>query len=177
MKKLRYLVFLLPLLSAKCGSESWGYDTSRGMKPVYAPSESFDKISLDAPRPMSESAKIYVKDKLVFAIEQGQGVHIIDNSDPSKPQKVRFLRVFGCNDIAIKGTTMYADNFTDLIAIDFSKLDSPKIVNRVKNLYPNTNGDGNFPKNYNGYFECVDAQKGKVIGWKESVLDNPQCRR
>ena len=72
---------------------------------------------------------------------------------------------------------MYADNFTDLIAIDFSKPDSPKVINRVKNLYPNKNGDADYPKNYNGYFECADATKGKVLGWKESVLDNPQCRR
>lgn len=177
MKKILYLAFILPLIAARCGGETWGYDTSRGMKPVYLPNENYELVSLQAPRPMTQSAKIYVKDKLIFAIEQGEGVHIIDNSDATKPQKIRFLRIFGCNDIAIKGSTMYADNFTDLIVIDFSKLDSPKVVNRVKNLYPNTNGDANFPNNYNGYFECVDAKKGKVIGWKESVLDNPQCRR
>ena len=177
MKKILYIALLLPLLAAKCGGESWGYDTSRGMKPIYLPAENFDAVSLQAPRPMTQSDKIYVKDKLIFAIEQGEGVHIIDNSDASKPNKIRFLRIFGCNDISIKGTTMYADNFTDLIAIDFSKLDSPKVVNRVRNLYPNKNGDKDYPKNYNGYFECVDAKKGKVIGWKESLLDNPQCRR
>lgn len=177
MKQLFFLVLILPLIAARCGGETWGYDTSRGMKPIYLPSESVDNISLRAPRPMTESAKIYIKDKLIFAIEQGEGVHIIDNSDSTKPQKIRFLRVFGCNDIAIKGTTMYADNFTDLVAIDFSNLDDPKVVNRVRNLYPNKNGDTTYPKNYNGYFECADPQKGRVIGWKESLLDNPQCRR
>ena len=177
MKTFLYLVLLLPLLAARCGGETWGYDTSRGMKPIYAPAENYDLVSLLPPRAVSNSAKIYVKDKLIFAIEQGVGVHIINNADSTKPQKIRFLRIFGCNDISIKGTTMYADNFTDLIAIDFTDLENPKVVNRVKNLYPNKNGDGNFPKGFNGYFECVDLQKGKVIGWKESLLDNPQCRR
>ncbi|MBL7816257.1 MAG: hypothetical protein JNL70_14655 [Saprospiraceae bacterium] len=177
MKNLFYLVFILPLLASRCGGESWGYDTSRGMKPIYMPAESYDQVSLQSPRPMTQSAKIYAKGKLIFAIEQGEGVHIIDNTDSTKPQKLRFLRIFGCNDIAIKGTTMYADNFTDLITIDFSRLDSPRVVNRIKNLYPNNNGEGNFPKDYNGYFECVDEKKGKVAGWKESLLDNPQCRR
>ena len=94
MKKLLYLALILPLIAARCGGETWGYDTSRGMKPVYAPSESYDLVSLQVPRAMSASAKIYVKDKYIFAIEQGQGVHIIDNSDSTKPQKVRFLRIF-----------------------------------------------------------------------------------
>ena len=177
MKKLLLLALLFPLLAARCGSETWGYDTSRGMKPIYLPTENYDQISFQPIRPLSQSAKIYVKDKLIFAIEQGEGVHIIDNSDPTKPQKIRFLRIFGCNDIAIKGSTMYADNFTDLVAIDFTKLDSPTVVSRVRNIYPNNNGTTEYPKNYNGYFECADAKKGKVIGWKESLLDNPQCRR
>ena len=177
MNKLLFLALILPLLAARCGVENWAYDTSRGMKPIYLPTENYDLIRFQPMHPLTQSAKIYVKDKFIFAIEQGEGVHIIDNSDPKQPQKIRFLRIFGCNDIAIKGSTMYADNFTDLVAIDFSKLDSPKVVNRVKNLYPNSNGNADYPKNYNGYFECVDAKKGKVIGWKESTLDNPQCRR
>ncbi len=177
MNKFLFLALILPLLAARCGGETWGYDTSRGMKPIYLPAENYDHISFQPMRPLTESAKIYVKDKLIFAIEQGEGVHIIDNSDPTKPQKIRFLRIFGCNDIAIKGSTMYADNLTDLVAIDFSKLDSPKVINRVKNLYPNNNGDADYPKNYNGYFECVNPKNGKVIGWKESILENPQCRR
>jgi hypothetical protein len=177
MNKLIYLALALPLLAARCESEVWGYDTSRGMKPIYAPKDGIENISLLPPRPLTSSAKIYYKDRLIFAIEQGEGVHIIDNRDSTRPEKLRFLRIFGCNDIAIKGTTLFADNFADLVAIDFTKLDSPKVVSRIPNLYPNTEGVGNFPKNYHGYFECVDKSRGTVIGWKESLLDNPQCRR
>ena len=177
MNKLFFLALILPLLAARCGGETWGYDTSCGMKPVYLPAENYQEIRFQPIQPLTESAKIYVKGNLIFAIEQGEGVHIIDNSNPQKPQKIRFLRIFGCNDIAIKGSIMYADNFTDLVAIDFTKLDTPRVVNRVKNMYPNMNGTADYPKKYNGYFECVDPKKGKVIGWKESLLDNPQCRR
>ena len=93
MNKLLFLALILPLLAARCGNVTWGYDTSRGMKPIYLPTENYDLISFQPMRPLTESAKIYVKDKLIFAIEQGEGVHIIDNSNPTQPQKIRFLRL------------------------------------------------------------------------------------
>jgi hypothetical protein len=175
MKKMLFLLCLLPLLAMQCNE--WGFDTSRGMKPIYAPQEDMSLIKVEAPRPLKESSKIYYKDKFIFVIEQGVGVHILDNRDSTKPQNIRFIRIFGCSDIAIKGTTLFADNFTDLVAIDLSKVDTPTVINRIPNLYPNQFGTGKFPENYNGYFECVDSSKGRVIGWKETLLDNPQCRR
>ena len=57
-----------------------------------------------------------------------------------------------------------------------SNIDSLKVTPRIPNLYPD-GGKGIFPVDYHGYFECVDSSRGKVIGWKESILDNPQCRR
>ena len=174
LKSLLWLTLALPLMATDC--QRWGYDTSRGMKPVYLPTIEFQKIETLPPKIMTEAAKIYYKDRFIFAIEQGKGVHVIDNRDSTNPSKIRFIRIFGCNDIAIKGTTLYADNFTDLVAIDLSNIDSLKVTQRIPNLYPD-GGKGIFPVDYHGYFECVDSSRGKVIGWKESILDNPQCRR
>ena len=176
MKKILLLALILPLISARC-DQPWGYDNSRGMKPLYAPKEEISLIKIETPRPLTEGSKIYYKDKFIFIIEQGVGVHVIDNRDSTKPQNVRFIRIFGCSDIAIKGTTMFADNFRDLVAIDFTQLDSPKVVSRVTNLYSSTNGIGVFPENFNGYFECADSSKGTVIGWKETTLIDPKCRK
>lgn len=174
---LSYIVYFFIFLSGITSCDWSRYNPSQGMKPVYLTNIDIQKIETLPPKVLTEASKIYYKDRFIFAIEQGQGVHIIDNRDSLNPQKVRFIRIGGCNDIAIKGTVMYADNFTDLIAIDFRNIDSLKVLERIPNLYSLQNGTREFPINYHGYFECVDSTKGKVIGWKESVLENPQCRR
>lgn len=176
MKKMLLLFLALSTMAMRC-EEQWGNDTSRGMKPVYAPKQDAFKISVESPRLLTESSKIYYKDKYIFIVEQGVGVHVIDNRDSTKPQNVKFIRIFGCSDIAIRGSVMYADNLYDLISIDFAKLDSPVVTSRVPDLYKSSQGIQEFPANFHGYFECVDTSKGALIGWKESTLENPQCRR
>jgi hypothetical protein len=179
MKKILFVLFTLSTLATSCFRQepTWGNDTSRGMKPLYVPKVDAFKISVEAPRLLTESSKIYYKDKYIFIIEQGVGVHVVDNRDSTKPQNVKFLRIFGCSDIAIRGNTMYADNLNDLVSIDFSKIDSPVVTSRIPNLYRSFQTMQEFPPDFSGYFECADTSKGTVIGWKESTLDNPQCRR
>jgi hypothetical protein len=178
MKKMLLLFFALSTMAMRCDpGEPWGNDTSRGMKPIYAPKVDALKISVEPPRVLTESSKIYYKDKYIFMVEQGVGVHVIDNRDSTKPQNVKFIRIFGCSDIAIRGSVMYADNLYDLVSIDFSKIDSPVVTSRISNLYKSSQGIQEFPVNFHGYFECLDTSKGALIGWKESILDNPQCRR
>jgi hypothetical protein len=177
MKKILFLFLALSTIAMRCREEPWGNDTSRGMKPIYAPKVDALKINVEPPRVLTESSKIYYKDKYIFMIEQGVGVHVIDNRDSTKPQNVKFIRIFGCSDIAIRGSVMYADNLYDLVSIDFSKIDSPVVTSRVSNLYKSNHGIQEFPVDFHGYFECVDTSKGALIGWKESLLDNPQCRR
>jgi hypothetical protein len=177
MKKILFLSFALSLMAMRCDREPWGNDTSKGMKPIYAPKEDALKISVESPRPLTQSSKIYYKDKYIFMIEPSVGVHVIDNRDSVNPKNVKFIRIFGCSDIAIRGSIMYADNLFDLVSIDFSKIDSPVVTSRISNLYRSNQGVQEFPTNFHGYFECVDTSKGALIGWKQSVLDNPQCRR
>jgi hypothetical protein len=178
MKKMLCLLFALSTTAIGCFQrEQWGNDTSRGMKPLYTPKDDALKISVEAPRPLTTSSKIYYKDKYIFIIEQGVGVHVIDNRDSTKPQNVKFIRIFGCSDIAIRGNTMYADNLYDLVSIDFSKIDSPVVTSRVSNLYKSNKIIKDYPEFFSGYFECADTSKGVLIAWKESTLDNPQCRR
>ena len=91
------------------------------------------------------------------------------------PQNVKFIAIPGVLDIAIKNNILYADNFTDLVALNIADLENIEVVNRVENLYPEH--QNYYPANFEGYFECVDPEKGVVIGWEEVELRNPQCRR
>lgn len=146
-----------------------------GLKPIYVEIGAEKIIRASAAREISRLGKIYYKDPLIFVNESNVGVHVFDNTDPTNPVNVRFLEIPGCEDIAIRGNYLYADNLTDLVTIDITDLANPEVVNRIENIKPLI--EEGFPPNYEGYFECVDANRGVVIGWEEAVLNNPECSK
>ncbi|MBO9573515.1 MAG: hypothetical protein J7497_15105, partial [Chitinophagaceae bacterium] len=52
----------------------WGY------RPIYNDTIS---VSFGAPRAMLKPGKIYVKDKYIFQLDQNNGIHIFDKTDPA----------------------------------------------------------------------------------------------
>ena len=145
-----------------------------GLAPIYFEGDWRD-IGAEPPQPIRELFKIYYKDSILFAGESQLGIHLIDNSDPFFPETIRFIRIPGNTDIAIKGSTLYANNLSDLVAIDISKLDDIRVLHRVENAFP---GQGAaLPDEYFGFFECPDPNMGAVVGWSEKILERPQCWR
>lgn len=93
-----------------------------------------------------------------------EGVHIIDNSNPSAPNFVSFIAIPGNGDIAIKDNILYADSYIDLLAIDISNPRSMKVVKRLDSLFPN-------PLDPNNYY--MDRNKGVLVKWiiKDTVYN------
>lgn len=147
----------------------------QGVRPIYAENEVWDEVKSLPPQPIGNLGKIYYKAPYIFVNERFRGIHVLDNTDPSDPTAVVFIQIYGCEDIAISGNILYADNYTDLVVIDISDLNNVKEVDRIKDLY--TREQKRFPDGYSGYFECVDAARGFVVGWEEVELMNPECRR
>ncbi len=146
-----------------------------GVRPIYADLDNWDQIISLPPQPIQNLGKIYYKDPYIFVNERFRGIHVIDNSDPSEPIQIAFIQIFGNEDIAINGDILYADNYTDLVAIDISDFNDVQEVSRVKDLY--TRASLAFPEGYSGYFECVDESRGFLVGWEEAELENPECLR
>jgi len=69
---------------------------------------------------LSSPGKIYLYGKYIFLNEMNKGVHVLDNSNPSNLTEVCFIDIPGNIDIAVKGSTLYADMFTDLLTIDIT---------------------------------------------------------
>lgn len=93
-------------------------------------------IRLEAAREINDPAKIYVKDHYVFISEKYQGIHIIDNTNPRMPLNQAFIRIPGCVDIAVKDHVLYADNATDLLAIDLADWENIQVISRTRNTFP-----------------------------------------
>lgn len=143
-------------------------------RPVYATQEALTRIETQSPRLLRKPGKIYVRDSYLFVNELGEGIHIINNSDPAKPEKIAFLSILANYDLAVKGNYLYADNGRDLVVFDISNPASIKTVKRIEKAIPQYD----FPPYQNIYFECVDTKKGTVVGWeKVPVSARPACFR
>jgi hypothetical protein len=95
-------------------------------------------VHFDSSQPIKETGKIYVQGNYIFISEKYQGIHIIDNRNPSNPVKAGFFRVPGCVDMAIKNNVLYVDNAVDLVAIDFDSTNwsNSKVSSRIKDVFP-----------------------------------------
>jgi len=130
--------------------------------PVYSTSaEIKEGVQLQAPTPLNTVGKIYFKDGMLYINEPGKGIHIIDNRNPSAPINQSFLAIPGNFDLAIRGNTLYADSYVDLVAFDISNLSLIKEVNRIERLF----------NNYTTQGYLVSSEQGVLTSWerKENV--------
>jgi hypothetical protein len=114
-------------------------------------------VALVEPIQLSDIGRIYFKDGILFINEAGKGIHIIDNKNPSSPVPLHFLKIPGNYDLAIRGNTLYADSYVDLVAFDISDLSKIKEVNRIERLF----------NNYSTMGMMVASDKGILTEWKK----------
>jgi hypothetical protein len=177
--KLKASIFLLTLsVFSSCyyneGPAEFPAGEVMGYKPVYATEDEFEIVFSDV-QSVENPGKIYIYNQYLLVNDQLKGVHVFNNSDPSNPQSLGFIRIIGNVDIAIKGNILYADQINDLVAIDISDIAHPREVDRAEFVYPDRE---RLPPLSNNYFECVDRSKSHLLkGWILAQLTNPECFR
>jgi hypothetical protein len=119
------------------------------------------QITFEEAHVLKKPGKIYVKDTYLFINEINEGIHVIDNSNPSAPITLGFLKIVGNVDISIRGNTLFADSYVDLLSIDISTIRNPKVLQRVENIFENN-------------FE-INASKGIPIAWKTVEYIEENC--
>ena len=71
--------------------------------PVYTDYEAFRSVGgYEAARPIGQKGNIYFKDDFLFMVEPNEGIHFIDNSNPSSPVQAGFLKIWGATGMSIK---------------------------------------------------------------------------
>lgn len=171
MKQFLCLLAVAACFISACGSSSPGQ--VEGYVPIYQSDSSVSNITSSDPRAIVEGGKIYTKDSLLFQIEKGVGIHIINIANPVTPQKEGFINIMGVSDMSIKGQILYANNYNDLVIVDISNLNDVKLLKRQEGAFKLSSSQ--LPPE-SGYFECVDPGKGKVVGWKKQIIHSPKCR-
>ena len=106
-------------------------------QPVYKTvAEVRSNIKSNASQTFQRPGKIFVKGDYIFLNEIDKGVHVIDNSNPSLPRNVAFINIPGNMDIAVKGNTLYADLYTDLVAIDITNPTNAILKKVIEGVFP-----------------------------------------
>lgn len=105
-------------------------------------------IAFQNAQPIVKSGKIYIKGDLMFINDVNKGFHVYDYTNPSKPERLYFIKAPGATDLAIKGNTIYINQAVDLVTATFDPTTRIfKVTNRNKNVFPQKQA----PNGFQGY--------------------------
>lgn len=117
------------------------------------------------PIDVCEATGFYVYEQYLFMVEDGKGLHIIDNSDSRNPQPVTWMEVPGGQGLAVRNNILYMNQYTDLVAFDLTDPEKPEYISRTENVFEPGSvftrdlGNGNFVASWsaNGERRVVDC--------------------
>ncbi len=148
-------ISLLTSCSKKDNLEHYTY-----YKPVFkSKAEVRANIKSGPVRDIAEAGKIFIRDNYLFLVDVNKGVHILDVTNANRPQKVAFIPIPGCDDIAVRGNFLYADCNQDLVTIDISNPSSASLKKVIPNIFPEK-----YYYNFYGYGHSADTTK-MVADW------------
>ncbi len=163
MNKLIYFLLLLPLvwIDSSCTDQCTETRTFKQFTSVPITTTQVRLgVGVDKARGLVNPGKIYTKGGYLFINELKQGIHVIDNRNPSAPKSLAFISIPGNGDIAIRDNFLYADSYMDLVTFDISNLADIHEVSRSKNVFTQGQFDGgwwSYNPQYNG--ELISDQR------------------
>lgn len=106
-------------------------------EPVYkTKAEVRANIKSNPAKQVQNPGKLYIRGNYIFLNDVDRGIHIINNANPSSPQNVAFIDIPGNMDIAVKGNTLYADLYTDLVTLDITNPLQVVVKKINENIFP-----------------------------------------
>jgi hypothetical protein len=132
------MLIALPICFASCVKDDCKQKyTYTYYEPVYITKDvARANVKSNSPRKLENPGKIYIRDQYIFLNEVDRGIHVIDNSNPKNPRNVAFINIPGNMDIAVKGNILYADLYSDLLAIDISNPLKVVLKSSLENVFP-----------------------------------------
>jgi len=147
-----------------CKKQDASFYDGMGKRPVYLATSDWQQVGNAAPQPIQQSGTIFLLDTLLFIAEPGLGIHVFSFTDSVHTVNLAFFKIPAITDFTVSGTTLYADSWKDLVAIDISNLQQIRETSRTQNVI----SPPLYPPLYNGFFECVEESRGAVIGWEDA---------
>jgi len=120
--------------------------------------------------PIRNPGRIYIFQNWLLLVEQYKGIHLIDNTDPANPVRRDFLRVPGCQSMAVRNGVLYVDNAVDLVGvkIDINTLQALEIARNRKALPEINSPDGYIPW---GFSRANRPANTEIVGWTNKTAE------
>ena len=146
MKKLFIIIACLPILFASCTKDNATISlTFKKGTAVYADIEEIRTVELvSTPRMIENAGKLFIGENYILIGENGKGIHVLDNTDPSNPINIGFLQLPFTKEFFVDNDMIYAESQYDFIKIDLSDINNPVMVDRVEYAFAEAieNADG-----------------------------------
>ncbi len=164
--------FMVALFLASCTTEypQVSSTADHGYRPVYGTTDHMT-IKMISSQPVQRPGKIYRYGNYLLINELNKGIHVFDNSNPSSPVAVGYLQMLGNSDMAIKDGKLYADHIGSLVALALNDFG----VVEEKGRLSLRDWQTGVPPPPGFYFQCVEEEKGIVISWEKTELNELQC--
>jgi hypothetical protein len=119
-------------------------------------------------REIQDPGKVYVSEELLLIGEEGEGIHIYDNTNPENPAVLSFMNIPNNKEFFVKDNFIYAESLYDMLKIDISDKTNPRIVSRVENAFVQelTNDRGEILLGFDFEVVTEEVEEGTDI-WRE----------
>ncbi len=121
-------------------------------------------VEIEPARELARVSRIYLYKNYIFINAQNQGIYVIDNTTPTAPENVAFIRIPGNTEISIRSDYLYADSYIDLVTLDVSDINNIEEVAREEAIFP-YNARQNIPNDVSLIGE-IDSNRGVVVGYR-----------
>lgn len=168
MKNLKVLAVLCLVTLASCSPKEGtfklvSYTVGKPITISFA--ELRASIEVQEPQAMVESGKMYRYGDYVFVNENNEGIHVIKGLGEERLEKVKFIKIPGNKDVAVRDGYLYADSYVDLVVFDISDINNIQLVNILENVFPNIYF--NYVEGADWFdFSEVDFENEIIIGWE-----------
>ncbi len=172
---MKFVLFaLMSLLFVQCEDEPIEDMIVSGLSPRYTTLMLGQNVSVEAME-FDELSNFIVFGDYLLLVERSKGIHIVNNVDPANPINIVFIEMPGTIGAVAIDDNMIISLANYLITVDISDFTDATIVN-ILEIENSNQGEGLYPLDYNGYFECVDPDRGIVYEWVREDLINPKCK-
>ncbi len=136
MKKTLYIflstLFIISIFS--CTKDSGLVEvTYQEATAIYGDLEAYRTLEPNqAPRAIDNPGKIYIADDYILIGEEGEGIHVIDNTDRNNPVATSFIQLPGNREYFVEGNFLYAESLYDVVKVDIANPNQVVIQDRAE---------------------------------------------
>ena len=146
-----YTLLFLTILLTQCvvpeDEPSISFSENSAYAPVLITRNSANSlIKSQSPKSINTPGKFYIYNQFILLVDGHEGVHIFDNTDQTNPINIGFITISNISDVSIYKNVMYANQSTDLVAIDITNPLDVHFLNRIPSISSEFPPDGLFPK-------------------------------